>query len=368
IKITPANISITDKRRRTQYAATIIGLEDNIGLKDVHDIMTELNAKEWYKIQEVSSPFGITLTEKEEMDHQDGIIITKTATEEITIMGDSTTITAQVTDTKIMDMEDIIMLTEMVSKMKVKDITEEEDHTNNVNNLTQEVMTDIITTTTSTITIEVDTIMQSHTVQEETTSTINEIDNNTTNIIKMDNNIQEQEQVWRDIIDYKVSTTANLTDIDDIIMEITHNIITETGTIIDMETNDIINQGLKITGIPVIVKDTNSTSINIERDDNEGGAEDEESMNIDNNEFDIKIKNYIEKNNKNKEKFKNQNTKINNVIKIEENWDVMGINETKLKTNKGRYIYKDWNGMKVLNNSADDIKSLRSQLMIVKRL
>ncbi|RGB28702.1 hypothetical protein C1646_767499 [Rhizophagus diaphanus] len=368
IKITPANISVTDKKRRTQYTATIIGLDDKLELKDVHDIMTELNAKEWY----FNTRYGIDVyfengRERDNAVRKPFIINNKKYTwvQDTrgqqpfwdNFNGDRTIITPKAMDTKIMDMENIIMLTEMVSNMKVKGIIEEEDHINNTNtnNLTQEVTTDIITTITPTTTTE--------------------------------------EQAQKDTTDHKTSTIAILTEIDDIIMETTQNNITDTGTTIEMRMNDIINQDSEIIGIPVIVMDTNPTLINIEKDDNEGRVEGEESMNIDHNEFNIELKNYIEKNNKNKEKFKNQNTKINNIIKIgvlnirglndendkknkkenlknyitKENWDVTGINETKLKTNKGCYIYKDWNGMKILNNSADDIKSLGSQLMIVKR-
>jgi hypothetical protein len=48
IKITPAKLNEADRKRRTHYAATLIGLEKEIGLKEVHDLLTGLNVKEWY--------------------------------------------------------------------------------------------------------------------------------------------------------------------------------------------------------------------------------------------------------------------------------------------------------------------------------
>ncbi|EXX62210.1 hypothetical protein RirG_051260 [Rhizophagus irregularis DAOM 197198w] len=107
------------------------------------------------------------------------------------------------------------------------------------------------------------------------------------------------------------------------------------------------------------------------------------------------LKNYIEKNKKvkNKKTDKNtNNTKINNKIKIgcinirglnadketdnkqerlknfikKENWDIAGINETKIKKSKGKYIYKEWENMKIRNNSAEEEKSKGSQILIQK--
>ncbi|PKC62920.1 hypothetical protein RhiirA1_443660 [Rhizophagus irregularis] len=107
------------------------------------------------------------------------------------------------------------------------------------------------------------------------------------------------------------------------------------------------------------------------------------------------LKNYIEKNKiiKNKKTDKNiNNNKINNKIKIgcinirglnddkgtdnkqerlknfikKENWDVAGINETKIKKSKGKYIYREWENMMIRNNSAEEEKSKGSQILIQK--
>ncbi|PKK70077.1 hypothetical protein RhiirC2_712196 [Rhizophagus irregularis] len=48
IKITPTKLSYEDRNTRTRYEAKVIGLEKEIGLKEVHSFLTELNAKEWF--------------------------------------------------------------------------------------------------------------------------------------------------------------------------------------------------------------------------------------------------------------------------------------------------------------------------------
>ncbi|PKY56951.1 hypothetical protein RhiirA4_549458, partial [Rhizophagus irregularis] len=53
----------------------------------------------------------------------------------------------------------------------------------------------------------------------------------------------------------------------------------------------------------------------------------------------------------------------NNKIK-EKNWDITGVNETKLNKQKGKFEFKEWNEMKTLNNSTDEEKSKGSQLSI----
>ncbi|CAB4377310.1 unnamed protein product [Rhizophagus irregularis] len=106
---------------------------------------------------------------------------------------------------------------------------------------------------------------------------------------------------------------------------------------------------------------------------------------------------YIKKNNKiktTKNKIMDNNkSRINNQIKIgclnirglndekginnkqqklkefieKENWNIAGINETKIKKSKGKYIYKDWMNKKIRNNSAEEEKSKGSQLLIQKQ-
>ncbi|EXX52204.1 hypothetical protein RirG_255020 [Rhizophagus irregularis DAOM 197198w] len=102
---------------------------------------------------------------------------------------------------------------------------------------------------------------------------------------------------------------------------------------------------------------------------------------------------YIKKNkNINNSKKGKNNSKINNKIKIgclnirgindekgknnkqqklkefieKENWDIDGINKMKIKKSKGKYIYRDWQNMKIRNNSAEEDKSKGSQLLIQK--
>jgi hypothetical protein len=161
------------------------------------------------------------------------------------------------------------------------------------------------------------------------------------------------------------------------------------------------NQKEKIAGIPAMDIDTNSI-ISTEKggggDDsiiNEGDVElydEEERLIVNDRETNIELQNYIQQNNKNKEKVNNIKTKINNIIKIgvlnirglnddnnkknkkenlknyilKEQWDITGVNETKLNRNKGKHIYRDWNEIKIRNNSADDLHSLGSQLLIYK--
>ncbi|PKB94189.1 hypothetical protein RhiirA5_439348 [Rhizophagus irregularis] len=48
IKITPTKLSNEDRNLRTRYVAKVMGLEKEIGLKEVHSSLTDLNAKEWY--------------------------------------------------------------------------------------------------------------------------------------------------------------------------------------------------------------------------------------------------------------------------------------------------------------------------------
>ncbi|PKK73950.1 DNase I-like protein [Rhizophagus irregularis] len=124
----------------------------------------------------------------------------------------------------------------------------------------------------------------------------------------------------------------------------------------------------------------------------EESCEGEELLLDNNQEINIDLQNYIHENNKNKEKANNK-IKINNLLKIgvlnirglndennkknkkeklknyiiQEGWDITGVNETKLNSNKGKYIYRDWKDIKTRNNSADDIHSLGSQLLICKR-
>ncbi|PKK67294.1 hypothetical protein RhiirC2_835736 [Rhizophagus irregularis] len=48
IKITPTKLSHEDRNTRIRYGAKVMGLEKEIGLKEVHSLLTESNAKEWF--------------------------------------------------------------------------------------------------------------------------------------------------------------------------------------------------------------------------------------------------------------------------------------------------------------------------------
>ncbi|CAB4380686.1 unnamed protein product [Rhizophagus irregularis] len=48
IKITPTKLSPEDRNTRIRYGAKVMGLEKEIGLKEVHSLLTESNAKEWF--------------------------------------------------------------------------------------------------------------------------------------------------------------------------------------------------------------------------------------------------------------------------------------------------------------------------------
>ncbi|CAB4391516.1 unnamed protein product [Rhizophagus irregularis] len=48
IKIIPTKLSHEDRNTRIRYGAKVMGLEKEIGLKDVHSLLTESNAKEWF--------------------------------------------------------------------------------------------------------------------------------------------------------------------------------------------------------------------------------------------------------------------------------------------------------------------------------
>ncbi|CAB4380687.1 unnamed protein product [Rhizophagus irregularis] len=233
-----------------------------------------------------------------------------------------------------------------------------------------------------------------------TTTDINDINNV---IIRIEDQTISDNQTTKEIIKEldtiittmptSITDTNNNTDIRDIVQIEEEIMLTQPTEAITQE---------KITaGIPALDVDTNSTS-SIEL----GGGGDvkmvtkgdvesyeEKEITADNSqEINIDLQNYIQENNKNKEKANNK-IKINNLLKIgvlnirglndennkknkkeklknyivQEGWDITGVNETKLNSNKGKHIYRDWKDIKIRNNSVDDIHSLDSQLLICKR-
>ncbi|CAB4399117.1 unnamed protein product [Rhizophagus irregularis] len=234
---------------------------------------------------------------------------------------------------------------------------------------------------------------QIHTTMGETVTTMdtNDINNN---IMRIEDQTILDNQITTEIIK-ELDTT--ITTIPTLIIDTNNN--TDNTDIVQIEKEIMQTQPTEATtqeeimaGIPAMDVDTNSTSL-IEL----GGGGDvkmgtkgdvesyegEEILADNSQEINIDLQNYIQENNKNKEKVNNK-IKINNLLKIgvlnirglndennkknkkeklknyivQEGWDITGVNETKLNSNKGKHIYRDWKNIKIRNNSIDDIHSL----------
>ncbi|CAB4474578.1 DNase I-like protein [Rhizophagus irregularis] len=285
---------------------------------------------------------------------------------------------------------DMKMLIDMLDKVVIEDT---------INNNNDKTWADNIETTE--MDIDKETITRIHTTMGETVTTTdtNDINNNITRI--EDQTILDN-QITTEIIkepDTTITTTLTL------IIDTNNNtdnmdIVQIEGEIIQTQPTEATTQEEIMAGIPAMDEDTNSTP---STDVGEGGDvkmgnkgdveayEKEEILAANSKEINIDLQNYIQENNKNKEKANNK-IKINNLLKIgvlnirglndennkknkkeklknyivQEGWDITGVNETKLNSNKGKYIYRDWKDIKIRNNSVDDIHSLGSQLLICK--
>ncbi|CAB4373414.1 unnamed protein product [Rhizophagus irregularis] len=244
---------------------------------------------------------------------------------------------------------DIKMLIDMLDNVVIE---------NTINNNNDKIRADNIETTEMVIDKEITT--QIHTTMGETVTTTDTNDiNNITRIEDqtiLDNQITTETIKELDTTTMTIPTlmidTNNNTDHTDIVQ------IEE--EIMQTQPIEAITQEEIMAGIPAMDIDTNSTSL-IEL----GGGGDvkmgtkgdvesyegEEILADNSQEINIDLQNYIQENNKNKEKYKKDG----------------GVNETKLNSNKGKYIYRDWKDIKIRNNSVDDIHSLGSQLLICKR-
>ncbi|PKB95604.1 hypothetical protein RhiirA5_385898 [Rhizophagus irregularis] len=157
IKITPARLSQEDRNIRTRYVATVMGLEKEVGIKEVHSLLIDLNAKEWYfntrhdlviyfqhgkdkdkATQEASGPFEGTIRQDDGIRDLDKINQEKDTTAETEATNSMKDNKIEIkTEVPVLEM-DIIMLTDILDKMGL------EDTTNNNNDKTQ---ADIIETT-----------------------------------------------------------------------------------------------------------------------------------------------------------------------------------------------------------------------------
>ncbi|CAB4389428.1 unnamed protein product [Rhizophagus irregularis] len=385
IKIKPTKLSHEDRNTRIRYGAKVMGLEKEIGLKDVHSLLTESNAKEWFfnthhelvvyfqfgkdKDRAIRTPFKINdkpytwLQDSRDRNHNGGS----------SPSNGYKNVNRHVRQSVI------------------------EDTINNNNDKTR---ADNIETTKMDIDKEI--TPQIHTTIGETVTTTdtNNINNNITRI--EDQTILDN-QITTEIIK-ELDTT--ITTIPTLIIDINNN--TDNTDLVRIEEEIMQTQPTEATtqeeimaGIPAMDVDTNSTSsieldgggdVKIGTKGDEESYEGEEILADNSQEINIDLQNYIQENNKNKEKVNNK-IKINNLLKIgvlnirglndennkknkkeklknyivQEEWDITGVNETKLNSNKGKHIYRDWKDIKIRNNSVYDIHSLGSQLLICKR-
>ncbi|CAB4379505.1 unnamed protein product [Rhizophagus irregularis] len=286
---------------------------------------------------------------------------------------------------------DIHMLIDKLDKMVMKDTA---------NNNNDKTWADNIETTEMDLDKEITT--QIHTTIGETapTTDTNDINNN---ITRIDEQSILDNQITMEIIK-ELDTT--ITSIPILIIDTNNNtdnrnIVQTKEENMQIQHTEATTQEGKMAGTPAMDIDINSTSssevggggdVKMGTKGDEESCEGEELLLDNNQEINIDLQNYIHENNKNKEKANNK-IKINNLLKIgvlnirglndennkknkkeklknyiiQEGWDITGVNETKLNSNKGKYIYRDWKDIKTRNNSADDIHSLGSQLLICKR-
>ncbi|PKY55865.1 DNase I-like protein [Rhizophagus irregularis] len=253
---------------------------------------------------------------------------------------------------------DMMELTTMVDKINIKEEVIIQDRgTTNTTTVTD---TDNIEETIT----QVSTITKDQTKEDIDMTEVTISNEETTDTCELETTIQKE------IIntEEKDSTTVS-TELDNMMME-----------------TDIIDKQ-----IPITINEEEATSImdvDIESTSTPTMEEEESSVNEKGS-----LREYIETNNINKNIKKNKNkTKINNIIKIgcvnirglnddkgrsnkkqklkefieKENWDIVGINETKIKKSKGKFLYKEWDKMKIRNNSAEEEKCKGSQLIIQK--
>ncbi|CAB4381990.1 unnamed protein product [Rhizophagus irregularis] len=374
IKITPTKLSHEDRNTRTRYGAKVMGLEKEIGIKEVHSLLTESNAKEWFfnthheQNQSRERYNSGNRANQFSGRHQDGNHN----------RGSSPS-------------NGYKNVNRHVRQSGYRGYNQQQQrqntggqYRNNGNGFRQG-----------------NNYTNSHNYGETvTTMDTNDINNNITRIedqIILDNQITMEIIKELDTTTMTIPTlmidTNNNTDHTDLVW--IEEEITQT------QPTEAITQEKIMAGIPAMDVDTNSTlSIELGGGGNvktgtKGDVESyegEETLADNSQEINIDLQNYIQENNKNKEKVNNK-IKINNLLKIgvlnirglndennkknkkenlknyivQEGWDITGINETKLNSNKGKYIYRDWKDIKIRNNSVDDIHSLGSQLLICKR-
>ncbi|CAB4388950.1 unnamed protein product [Rhizophagus irregularis] len=400
IKITPTKLSHEDRNTRIRYGAKVMGLEKEIGLKEVHSLLTESNAKEWFfnthhelvvyfqfgkdKDKAIRTPFKINDKPYTWLQDSRG---------QQPFRGNSTT---GRWNTRFRQNQSRERYNSGNRANQFSGRHQDGNHNGgsspsngykNVNRHFRQSDKEITT--------------QTHTTMGKTVTTTdtNDINNN---ITRIEDQIILDNQITTEIIKELDTTTTTIPTLID-----TNN-NTDNTDIVQIEEEIMQTQPTEATtqeeimaGIPAMDVDTNSTS-SLEL----GGGEDvkmgtkgdvdsyegEEILADNSQEMNIDLQNYIQENNKNKEKVNNK-IKINNLLKIgvlnirglndennkknkkenlknyivQEGWDITGVNETKLNSNKGKYIYRDWKDIKIRNNSVDDIHSLGSQLLICKR-
>ncbi|CAB5353539.1 unnamed protein product [Rhizophagus irregularis] len=430
ISIAPCNLTQKQKEERKRYSARLIDVDRDIDYINVHDLLTEAKAKEWHiydsnkqekksiqvffktgrdRDNTIRTPCIINNKNftwiKGSMDHTDSPFGPTNATITIQIIEDR--INSYKTEENIITTDKVI---DKWTQDKAKEPTTQDTiQIINHDNFSEDFMDLDITELTTLVDrikinkedlyqIEEPNISQpikvletiretSITQRSEATEEITTEDTITTTNTQMNRRnktdttkIGTQETMMLDTRDKTINTIEKTPKMMPTAIE-----EMEMDTTIDEQIMTMIEEA-EITSIMDI--DIESTSSILTREEEMTVCEAAEDN----------LTQYIKKNNNKTKTTKNQimnnnTSKINNQIKIgclnirglndgkgtnnkqqklkefieKENWDIAGINETKIKKSKGKYIYKDWINKKIRNNSAEEEKSKGSQLLIQKQ-